>query len=163
MDKLLQKMQTHGVVLDTNLLVLLIVGLADIHLVAQHKKLNSYNETDFKLLVAILDKCKKIVITPHILAETSNLVTFGMHGDNETKVFFALRLFMERENFLEIHTHGKDISNKEGYLKFGLSDIGLLETLKSESVLLTDDYKLSGYAEKRNFETLNFNHLKYGY
>ena len=63
---------------------------------------------------------------------------------------------------MKFHTTALDVSNNDGYFKYGLSDVGLLETLKDGYVLLTDDLVLSGYAEKNNYDVLNFNHLRYG-
>lgn len=161
MDRLIRKMQKNGVLIDTNLLVLLIVGLVDPKIIETHKRLSAYTKDDFVLLVSILDTCKFIATSPHILAETSNLASNGMYGEAEAKIFLALKGILMQEKFIEIHTTASGISEKEGFLTFGLSDIGLLETLNSEYVLLTDDFRLSGYAEKMNFEVLNFNHLRY--
>lgn len=165
MDKLISKMQRNGVLLDTNLLVLLIVGLVDEKLIKTHKKLGAYTVQDFKILVGILETCKHIITTPHILAETSNLAVFGAHGNVENRIFLALRSFLLAEKFIEKHHQASVIVDREGYLQYGLSDIGLLEALSKDQkyVLLTDDHRFSGYAEKKNFDVLNFNHLRYAF
>ncbi|MFC2996820.1 hypothetical protein ACFODO_16455 [Acinetobacter sichuanensis] len=162
MDNLIKKMQRNGVLIDTNILILLIIGLTDERSIAKHKKLSAYSIEDFRLLVAILDSCKHIIASPHILAETSNLASRGLYGDMERRVFYALKQVFSEQKFIEIHTNAVNVSNNEGYLKYGLSDVGLLETLKGEYVLLTDDFVLSGYAEKFKYDVLNFNHLRNG-
>lgn len=163
MDELILKMQRNGVLLDTNLLVLLIVGLVDPKMIDTHKRLSAYTKEDFTLLVGILDTCKNIIASPHILAETSNLASNGSYGEIEEKIFLALKGILLQEKFIEIHTGASEISSKDGFLTFGLSDIGLLETLNKKYVLLTDDFRLSGYAEKMSFEVLNFNHIRYSF
>jgi hypothetical protein len=40
-----------GVVLDTNLLVLLVVGSVPRNYIGRHKRLSQYSEADFELLV----------------------------------------------------------------------------------------------------------------
>lgn len=155
-------MQKNGVLIDTNILILLIVGLTSVDSIASHKKLSAYSVEDFHLLVGILDSCKHIVASPHILAETSNLASRGLYGDMEMHVFYVLKQVFSEKKFIEIHTTALDVSDNNGYFKYGLSDVGLLETLKGQYVLLTDDLVLSGYAEKNNYDVLNFNHLRYG-
>ncbi len=60
--------------LDTNLLVLLIVGRASPAFVGAHKRTHSYRSEDLPLLEALLAKAARIVTTPHVLGETSNLI-----------------------------------------------------------------------------------------
>jgi hypothetical protein len=161
MDKLFKKMQEKGVLLDTNLLVLLVVGMADQKSINTHKKLGVYSLDDFRLLVATLGTCRKFVVTPHVLAETSNLVVHGMYGDLEKKAFLAIQGLLQVSNFSETHDYLSTIVSNDGFLKYGVSDIGLLEALKGELVLLTDDFQLSGYAEGKGYDVLNYQNLQY--
>ncbi|WP_180189943.1 hypothetical protein [Acinetobacter sp. YH01018] len=154
-------MQKKGVLLDTNLLILLVVGLVDTKLISTHKKLRIYSEDDFKLLVGILDTSSKLVATPHILAETSNLAIHGMYNELEAKTFLVLKGITSSDKFEEVHELIKTITNHDGYLKFGVSDIGLLEALSNGYVLLTDDWKLSGYAEQKGYDVLNYKTIQY--
>jgi len=118
MDSLFKKMQQKGVLLDTNLFILLIVGLVGSKHIATHKKLDSYSEEDFKLLVSILDTCRHLVVTPHVLAETSNLVVHGMHGELETKAFLAIQGVSEATNFIETHDSLSTIVLNDGFTKY---------------------------------------------
>lgn len=161
MDKLFKKMQQKGVLLDANLLILLIVGFVDQDRITKHKKLGAYSAEDFKLLAALLETCRKLVVTTHVLSETSNLVVHGMHGELETKAFLAIQSLVKVDNFSETHDYLSTIVLNEGFLKYGVSDIGLLEALKGELVLLTDDFKLSGYAEAKGYDVLNYQSLQY--
>lgn len=74
------------VVIDTNLLLVYLVGCVDPQLITKFKKTNSrYCAEDFKILN---DLIKKFVTTPNILTEVSNL---GGHlKDNAKNRFFAL-------------------------------------------------------------------------
>lgn len=161
MNNLVKQMQKYGVLIDTNLLVLLAVGLVDPNLISKHKKLNAYTDQSFKILFGIFTSCRKILISSHIIAETSNLMTHGMYGELETNVFLALKGIIDLEVFHELHIQAEHITKNESYLKYGISDSGLLELIKEKIVLLTDDYRLSGYAESKGLDVLNFNHLVY--
>jgi hypothetical protein len=161
MDRLINKMQQKGVLLDTNLFILMIVGLVGSEHIATHKKLNAYSELDFKLLAATLATCRKLVVTPHVLAETSNLVVHGMRGELETRAYLTLQAVSQADNFMETHDSISAIVLNAGFTQYGVSDIGLLEALKDEFVLLTDDFKLSGYAEGMGYDVLNYKVIQY--
>ncbi|KQT60112.1 hypothetical protein ASG52_18495 [Methylobacterium sp. Leaf456] len=60
--------------LDTNLLVLLTVGRASPAFVEVHKRTRSDRSEDMPLLETLLAKADRIVTTPHVLGETSNLI-----------------------------------------------------------------------------------------
>ena len=57
------------VLVDTNLLLLYIVGLANRNDIGAHRRLSGYNEADFELLVQTISIFSDIVLLPHVLAE----------------------------------------------------------------------------------------------
>ncbi len=63
-----------SLLIDTNLLVLLVVGVVDRKLISTHKRTKTFTESDFDLLVSVLKRFNEIWITSHCLAETSNLL-----------------------------------------------------------------------------------------
>lgn len=161
MTELFQKMQQQGVLIDANLLVLLVVGMADMDLIGKHKRLGSYSKFDFEVLAITLDRCSKIVATSHILAETSNLATSGCSGDVEFSVFQAFEIFVSLPKFSEVFLEAKEIVNKDKFHTYGLSDIGLIELVRNNYVLFTDDFRLAGYAENIGLDVVNFKQIKY--
>ena len=63
------------VVLDTNLLMLLIVGATSRDYISIHKRLSSdFTETEYEILVDLIGVYSDIVLLPRIVAETSSLV-----------------------------------------------------------------------------------------
>lgn len=161
-DKLIKQMQVNGVLLDANLLVLLIIGLVDPRRIATHKKLNSfYNEKSYKLLFYIINSCRKIYVSSHVLAETNGLMTKGLTGEVEVNAFLALKQVIELDSFHELHCPSNTIVTHEKFIKYGLTDIGLLKLLKNKVVLLSDDFAFSGYVEKIGLDSLNFQTLLY--
>ena len=66
------------VLLDTNLLVLLVVGLESRRFIAQHKRLTAYSSEDFDLLIDLLGRFGPAgwATTPSVLAEASNLICY---------------------------------------------------------------------------------------
>ena len=63
-----------SVLLDTNLLLLLIVGLFDKKLIGKHKRTKEFSEDDFELLINSINGVHTIWVTTHCLAEVSNLL-----------------------------------------------------------------------------------------
>lgn len=62
-------MPARPIVLDTNLLVLLIVGIASPTYIAIHKQLRAYSLQDFDLLTRLLETASRIIVTPNTLTE----------------------------------------------------------------------------------------------
>jgi hypothetical protein len=61
-------------VLDANLIVLLIVGLADEAEVAKHDRTRANSIRDFRLLNQIISNCEQVRVIPNALTEASNLL-----------------------------------------------------------------------------------------
>src|SRR5690606_14486178 len=62
-----------GVLLDTNLLLLWLIGRYDRRLIGRHKRTEAYTTDDFQLLDRLTRRCTKRFTTPHVLTEVSNL------------------------------------------------------------------------------------------
>lgn len=68
-------------ILDTQLLVLLVVGLTSPKIISKHKNLTAFDESDYELLRAMLGTDPNIVLLPNIVTESSNLLR--QHRDSE--------------------------------------------------------------------------------
>jgi len=71
---LLQNYGANGLVLDTNILLLHIVGSLDPNLLGKIKRTNQFERDDHKLLVNVLSLVPRVIVTPGILAESCNLL-----------------------------------------------------------------------------------------
>jgi len=73
----------NSIFFDTNLLILYVIGLADRNIVEQrkHKKIEHLGIEMFDLLKDFANDYDQILVTPHVLAEASNLICF--HKDPE--------------------------------------------------------------------------------
>ena len=54
------------IVIDTNSLVILIVGLLDINLIGTHKRTSIYEESDFYNLVDYIQDINNLIVLPNI-------------------------------------------------------------------------------------------------
>lgn len=145
------------VILDTNLLVLFVIGMTDINLIEKHKRTQIFDVDDFELLKNTISKFDQIVVTPQILTETSNLLS---QADTSTKSAilntYALLLELQKEEYMT----SISIVKHESFTRFGLTDCGILLMLDQERTLITTDAKLYYEAAKLSNNAVNFNDFR---
>ncbi len=144
-------------ILDTNLMVLLIVGLASQEYILRHKRTQSYTVEDFLLLQDILARAPSVITIPHVLAETSNLVRqFAEPG--RTRLCAVLQNFVV--DCVETTVASKAAAGRPEFRFLGLTDAALLEAQNDTSVLLTDDLDLYVASVSAGRQAINFSHLR---
>src|SRR5947209_5199356 len=63
-----------GLLVDTNLLVLLTIGAVNRKRIEEFKRTRQYSEPDFDLLVQVLGRMAPLYTVAHVMAEVSNLI-----------------------------------------------------------------------------------------
>lgn len=145
------------ILLDANLLVLLIVGRTNRNLILKHKRTKTFEEADYDLLVGILSRYDTIVVTPHILAEASNLVSqIGEPAYSSIRPTFSDLV----QNQEEIYLESREGVKHPAFVRLGLTDASILQVIRSDIPLLTTDVGLYLEAAKVNPSAINFNHLR---
>lgn len=147
------------VVIDTQLLVLLVVGLTSVDYVARHKRLRAYTRADLDLLAHAIRGPRRLLVTSGVLAETSNLLR-QVNEPALTRIMSAFRKLIGRAD--EHHVAARQSSERPEFVRLGLTDTGLLDADDDGSVLLTDDGKLYTAAQDAGRRAVNFNHLRMG-
>lgn len=146
--------------LDTNLLTVLLVGQLGKGYIEKNKKTRNYSSDDFDLLVELLGNFKDIITTPHILAETTNLIDW-VQGEHREILFAYLTNFIQTKQ--EIYMPAKDIVSSLAFISLGLTDAGLIELNKNkEVVLITTDLSLYAFSIGQGLKAINFNHIRNG-
>jgi len=135
-------------ILDTNLLLLLLVGVCDKNFLSQHSCTEKYTSEDYDLLVKVLRYFEaEIIITPHVLAEFSDL---SRRDIKEPRLNYYLSRVAEKlKSYREEHISLERLLNTKVHLLalYGFPDISLIEAAKKTSaVLITDDIGLGAYA-----------------
>lgn len=148
---------TKYVSIDTNLLVLFVVGATSKAYIKKHKRCGSFDVDDFNLLTGLLEFPRDLILTPNTLTETSNLIRqIGDPICTEICLFFRAFIQGGRECFV---TSSK-ASARDEFIRLGLTDAALLEVASDDVVLVTTDLDLHVAASKAGYATLNFNHLR---
>ena len=144
--------------IDANLLVLLVVGSVGRELIAKHRRLREYTGEDYDILVGVLSRVDRVLVTPNTLTETSNLL--AQHAEPERSRFFdRLRgLIQETE---EVVVASVQASSNRDFRRLGLTDAALLEVATVETPLVTVDLDLYLAAlTKGEDAAVNFTHLR---
>jgi hypothetical protein len=138
------------VVIDTNLLLLLIVGLASPHYILKHKRVEPhFTPDDFEMLGLKIAEFSDIVTLRHILAETSSLIR--QHGNPELgHILSTFRCFIERT--VEIPATSLNAARGEEFESLGLTDAVIvqfcgLEIDGTKPTRLTTDTRLADRAK----------------
>jgi hypothetical protein len=156
---LLRRYRRKGLLVDSNLLLLYFVGAYDPARISTFKGTYSrgFNENDFNLLAKVITQFEKIVTTPNILTEVSNLSN-QLRSDEKRSYYgdFARQTRLLYEHY----TASKEISVLRHFADFGLTDSGIIKLAKGNFLVLTDDFKLAGYLQNEGIDAINFNHVR---
>lgn len=146
-----------GVLVDTNLLLMYFVGAHDPEEIPRFKRTKQFTPEDHTLLIRFLGLFGRIVTTPHVLTEVSNLA--GQLAD-PTKVGVFAKLGAGIKLFDEEHSPAVEIASQPTFTRFGLTDSAILYQVKGRYLVLTDDFRLSQYLQSAGVDVFNFNHLR---
>ncbi len=145
------------ILLDANLLVLLIVGLTNPKFIAAHKRLASYSEGDFNILLDLLGPpgISSLIVTPNVLTEASNLLRHSAEP-RKSAIMDKFRIFLKQVS--EVHVPGNQAADRPEFLRLGLTDAALIELDNEEVMLLTADAPLYAAALTAGRHAENFAH-----
>lgn len=143
------------VLLDANLLLLLLVGACDREAVGVHNRLSAYKPPMVDLLAAELAEYRRIVVTPNVLTEVSNLST-SMHARLRSGVYQLLAI--GTTTWDEVYVPSAAAVQRPEFSRLGLTDAVLL-TLKGRAItLFTADAMLCDAAWRVGLPAVNFWH-----
>ena len=118
-ENLLRKYFPKGILVDTNILLLLFVGELSRERITTFGRTEQFTPEDYDLLVSLLGRFKVIATTPNILTEVNSLL--NKLGEPAREVF-ARGLVLLEENYLP----SKKIASQDWpFLKYGLTDCGI--------------------------------------
>ncbi len=146
-----------SVVLDSNLLLLLTVGLWNPRAIATQKRLNGFSVDDFKVLQTFLTTFKQVVTTAHVLTEVSNLAG-AASGQSREAIFTQLSLLVH--TLQESTPSAVTLCEQPPFRYFGLTDAGLSH-LCSEMLLLTQDGRLARHLQLRGLDAWTLEQIKH--
>jgi hypothetical protein len=151
--------QPESLILDANLLVLLVVGSVDERQVPSFKRTRAYTREDFRLLIGHMAQFGTLVVTPHILAEATNLLD-DLKEPLRTTAFLFLRELISRSE--ERFEASVELAGRRQFVRLGLADTAVHSVSEAGAALLTADLDLYLAASATSQHAVNFNHLRSG-
>jgi hypothetical protein len=108
-----------------------------------HKRLREYTDADFALLMDMLSGASKIIVTPNILTETSNLAGY-IAEPARTHIYETFRVLIAADETEEQYAESKLAVTRSEFTRIGLADSAMLHiaTATSSHTLLTADLAL---------------------
>ena len=140
------------ILIDTNALIILIIGLIDPKLINRHRRTSIYEEQDFNDLISFIDDLESLVILPNVWTEVDNLLNDFNRGN---KLRYIDEITNTIKNTTEIYIESQEATLSDGFYDLGLTDSLLLEYSKKCELLITSDSKLSDYAIANGVEVFD--------
>lgn len=143
--------------IDANLLTLWIIGNVAEEEVPRCRRTRHYSVNDFRLLHGYVGRCARVVVTPNVATEASNLIAV-LQG----KYLLQARSILAQalEVWEEVYVKSADASALVEYRWLGLSDAAILLAASTEVEVLTDDLRLFDTLCRRGVKAINFNRLR---
>jgi hypothetical protein len=151
---LIEKYKSKGLLLDSNLLLLHLVGSVDPSLVGtgQYNKLSSFNLQQILILRELISVFNRLVTTAHILAEVSNFVG-TLHDAGRQRVYNAfantLQIFGERQ------LSSYHVAGRQEFPYLGLTD-SVLSELSHEFLIVSNDGRMVDMLRANGSEALKW-------
>jgi len=159
--QLFGKYKHKGVIVDTNILLLLFVGSVNKKRISQFNRTEKFSPEDYDLLVERISYFSKIVVTPNILTEVNNLINQLGEPERSQSVEFLAKAVIKWDEF---YVESSTATQVEKFTKYGLTDSGIISLAPGKYLVLTDDLKSANYLEKIEIDTVNFNNIRmYGW
>ncbi|MCE7698481.1 MAG: hypothetical protein K8E24_006455 [Methanobacterium paludis] len=144
------------VLVDTNLLLLLLIGTIDKKYIEIFKRTSKFTENDFDLLVEILKHYDKIITTPNILTETDNFIKNIKNPKYKYQARLKISNWIMGGFIKEELIETKDLCNEDCFFIFGLAD-AVITTVSGEKIgVLTKDKRLYDDLKDRGVPSINF-------
>lgn len=133
------------VLIDTNALVVLIVGLVEPNLFKTHNKTSIYDKDDFEELLSVIESVEHLIILPNVWTELDNLLN-GFTGHHKEKYIEEIKAGLQDST--EIYVESKIGVEHHSFYNLGLTDSLILHysLTKDCELLITSDSQLSDYA-----------------
>jgi hypothetical protein len=153
---LVAKYRAKGILVDTNLFVLLAIGTYKPRLISTHKRTKQYTPEDFNLVVGLVDSFSTRIVTPHILAESDNLARQMPQAEYRGLAATMAALVAE---FFEIYISSAEAVRDQSYATLGLTDCSIVAAGR-DALVFTDDFRLSNILPRLGRDAININHIR---
>lgn len=164
-EDLISEHQAYGVLIDTNLLMLYLIGIFDLDKLKPDripKRINKYSIDNFQQLKTLVSFFKHKYTTPGVLVETWNFLEnmFDEQYFRSFRDFIAKEFKVYRERLLAKN----DIMAEENFLELGFTDCSIQEAASFHNLLIvTDDLAAHIKFSRQGLSSLNMTNIMQGW
>lgn len=152
------------IIIDTNRLLLLLIGNYDESEGSDFLKRFDYSKEDYKILKNFISQLNiKIVITPQILSEISNLLNKNIKPEKsfERVIEWLVKISRLLKETKESYIEKNIILNEDIVKKLGFTDTSIIISSRNNGFpVLTGDIRLYGECNKKRLDTISYDVLK---
>jgi rRNA-processing protein FCF1 len=151
---LIEKYRSKGIVVDTNLMLLVAVGSYDHRRISTFKRTQKYNYLIFRLVISVLERFELRYTTPNVVTELDNLSRY-LREDEWVAISKSLGSLIP--SFIEIYTASRELLRHPLHSALGAADCSM--AVISDVLIFTDDLPFASRLERQGREVLNLSHL----
>jgi rRNA-processing protein FCF1 len=146
-----------GLLIDTNLLVLFIVGSVNLNRIENFKRTRKYSKADYVLLLRVIDKFEPLYTLAHVMAEVSNLSDLtGRERIQARQTLKSLLAILQEPVMPSLQAAQSNSYNSHGLVDAAIASLAS----DNKCTVLTDDLDLYLALNHEGIAVLNFTHLQ---
>ena len=124
--------------------------------ILNHKRTAAYEPADYQLLDSLVAEFGRLITTPHLLSQTSDLAALDGAERSRCRLIFRTLIQAMDERYHESRLVVKD----PAFSRLGLADAAVAVASQNNILVLTDDLDLYRTLAERGADALNFNHVR---
>lgn len=143
--------------IDTNLLLLLLVGAVAPHLIGTHRRLSQFDTADFERVAGLSEDHASHVTLPNILSEVSNFIGSGRQqiAPDASEALAQYTRFVD-----EVYQPSLSVVDTPLYPRLGLTDSAIFMLSSKPVTVVTVDHQLYGILAHNGVTAINLMHQK---
>lgn len=154
---LIRKHRAKGALVDANLLVLFLVGLVNKQRIPKFKRTQNFTVDDFDLLSRLISQLGRLIATPHVLSQVSDLT--DLHGRELDQVRRKFGVIVEQME--ESYDPSRVLVADSIFARLGLADAAIAKVCSRGILVVTSDLDLHLAVQQHGADALNFNHIRH--
>ncbi len=158
---LIARFCTKGILIDTNLLIVLLVGNIDPRMVGKFSSTNHYSRDDYERIRDVLVHFNRFIILPQVLTEAGNLLKRNCPTARTLQdLHLELLRFVHSDAVHEARSLSRRITTHHAFTHLGYADAAILHAAGEKYLIFTDDGPLQGFAWNAGAGVLPFGWLR---
>jgi rRNA-processing protein FCF1 len=140
------------IIIDTNALILLVLGTVNLNNIGRHRRLSVYTEEDFWTVSSLVNDENQLLSTPNTWTEVDNLCN-NMRGEDRQRYINVMKHIVSASTEKFITT--RSVVEDHYFADIGITDTIILNLAKKCSLLVTGDSALADIAKAHSIEVLD--------